>query len=268
MTESEWDDAPDPYRMMQHMDQKVSDRKLRLFACACCRRIWDLIEGELQRRAVELAERFADGTGHVIGWEKGEDNGPPLRFRRMLRGPDEGAESSEREALMRELEEESKSLTEEAYNCRYEQITPEATAEWTLAVRCDVPSAVAYCASRLKAAPTHYWKRAFHDPNPLDWDAGLFRRKVEAEMSAQAIILRDIIGNPFRPATIDPAWLTPGVIVLARHIYDERAFGGMPGLGDALEEAGCDSADILSHCRSGTEHVPGCWVVDAILGKS
>lgn len=87
-------------------------------------------------------------------------------------------------------------------------------------------------------------------------------------MSAQAIILRDIIGNPFRPANIDPAWLTPRVIVHARNIYDERAFGGTPGLGDGLEEAGCDNADILSHCRSNTEHVRGCWVVDAILGKS
>jgi hypothetical protein len=227
-----------------------------------------LIEGELQRKAVELAERFADGTGRVIEWEKGEGNGWYLRFRKMIREPDEGAESLEREALIRELEEESNFLTEEAYNCRYEQISPEATAEWTLAIRCDVPWAVAYNAARLRAAPDRYWKHRFHDPNPETWDAGLFRERREDEMSAQAIILRDIIGNPFRPANIDSAWLTPGVIVLARALYDERAFGGMPSLGDALEEAGCDNPDILSHCRAGTEHVRGCWVVDAILGKS
>jgi hypothetical protein len=268
MTESEWDQASDPHRMMQHTDGKVSDRKLRLFACACCRRIWDLIEGELQRRAVEVAERFADGTGRVIEWEKGEGNGQLLSLRNMIREPDEGAESLEREALIRELEEESNSLTEDAYNCRYQQISPEATAEGTLGLRCDIPWAVADCAARLRAAPIPYWKHGFHDPIPETWDDGLFKERREDEMSAQATILRDIIGNPFRPANIDPAWLRSGVIRLARTIYDERAFGDMAGLGDALEEAGCDNDDILSHCRSGTEHVRGCWVVDAILGKS
>jgi hypothetical protein len=216
-----------------------------------------LIEGDLQRRAVEVAERFADGTGRVIEWEKGEGNGYLLSFRKMIREPDEGGESFEREALIRELEEERNSLTEEAYNCRYEQISPEATAEWTLGLRCDIPWAVADSASRLIAAPIRYWKHRFHDPNPEKWDSGLFKKRREDEMSAQAVILRDIIGNPFRPATMGSAWLTPVVIMLARTIYDKRAFGDMPGLGEALEKAGCDNTDILSHCRSGTEHVLG-----------
>jgi hypothetical protein len=185
----------------------------------------------------------------------------------MIRGPGEGAESEEREALIREREQESNSLTEEAYNRRYSQLSPEATAEWTLELRGDVPWAVAYSASRLRAAPIRYWKRDYHDPNPEIWEAGLFRERRAAEMSAQATLLRDIVGNPFRPANIGPAWRTPGVVMLARLIYDDRAFGRMPGLGDALEEAGCDDADILSHCRSDTEHVRGCCVVDAILSK-
>jgi hypothetical protein len=41
----------------------------------------------------------------------------------------------------------------------------------------------------------------------------------------------------------------------------------MPVLADALEEAGCRDADFLGHCRSGGEHVRGCWVVDLLLGK-
>ena len=80
--------------------------------------------------------------------------------------------------------------------------------------------------------------------------------------------LRDIFGNPFRPVTIDPARLTPTVVSLAQAIYDERAFDRMPVLGDALKDAGCDSEDILDHCRSQTEHVRGCWMVDAVLGKA
>jgi hypothetical protein len=38
-------------------------------------------------------------------------------------------------------------------------------------------------------------------------------------------------------------------------------------LADALEDCGCDNAEILGHCRSGGEHVQGCWVVDLVLGK-
>jgi hypothetical protein len=51
-------------------------------------------------------------------------------------------------------------------------------------------------------------------------------------------------------------------------MYDSRDFSPMPILADALEDAGCDSADILNHCRAETPHVRGCWVVDQVLGKS
>jgi hypothetical protein len=81
-------------------------------------------------------------------------------------------------------------------------------------------------------------------------------------------LVSDIYGAlPSRPFIINPRWLKPRVESLARVIYEDRAFDGMPILGDALEEAGCDDADILSHCRLRSEHVRGCWVVDAILGK-
>jgi hypothetical protein len=88
-----------------------------------------------------------------------------------------------------------------------------------------------------------------------------------AERAVQLEMFRDIFGNPFRPAKIDPAWRSSRVIALARGIYDNWAFDGMPSLGDALEDEGCDDAEILSHCRSDAEHVRGCWVVDALLGK-
>jgi hypothetical protein len=42
----------------------------------------------------------------------------------------------------------------------------------------------------------------------------------------------------------------------------------LPIFADALEDAGCDNADILNHCRQPGEHVRGCWVVDLVLGKS
>ena len=83
-------------------------------------------------------------------------------------------------------------------------------------------------------------------------------------------MLRCIFGNPFRPVTINPAWLTwnDGTVQkVAQGIYVERAFDRLPILADALEEAGCTSQEILNHCRQPGEHVRGCWVVDLVLGK-
>ena len=88
----------------------------------------------------------------------------------------------------------------------------------------------------------------------------------------QAHLLRDVVGNPFRSAAVlNPSWLAwnDGAIrKMAQAIYDARAFDRLPLLADALEDAGCTDADILAHCRSGGEHVRGCWVVDLLLGKS
>jgi hypothetical protein len=78
---------------------------------------------------------------------------------------------------------------------------------------------------------------------------------------------RCVAGNPFRPVAFEPHWRTETVVALAAGIYAECAFDRMPILADALEEAGCDSADVLSHCRGPGPHVRGCWVVDRVLDK-
>jgi len=80
-------------------------------------------------------------------------------------------------------------------------------------------------------------------------------------------ILRDIFGNPFRPVSVDVAWLAPNVVAIARHIYDERAFERLPILADALEDVGCVNTDVLDHCRQPSEHTRGCWLVDLVLEK-
>ena len=80
-------------------------------------------------------------------------------------------------------------------------------------------------------------------------------------------LLREAFGNPFRPRRQDPAWLAwnDGAIrKMAQTIYDDRAFDRLPLLADALEDAGCTDADILSHCRTPGDHVRGCWVVDLV----
>ncbi|QEL15477.1 hypothetical protein [Limnoglobus roseus] len=79
--------------------------------------------------------------------------------------------------------------------------------------------------------------------------------------------LRDIFGNPFRPVMLSPSWLTNAALGLAEGIYADRAFDRLPILADALQDAGCEDAGILAHCRGDGPHVRGCWVVDGVLGK-
>jgi hypothetical protein len=95
-----------------------------------------------------------------------------------------------------------------------------------------------------------------------------------ARRARQQAMLRDLFGNPFRPATLDPGWLTPDVLTLAQAAYDHRTLPAgtldparLALLADALEDAGCDNADLLGHLRGPGPHVRGCWSLDLILGK-
>jgi hypothetical protein len=86
----------------------------------------------------------------------------------------------------------------------------------------------------------------------------------------EADLLREIVGNPYRPVAINPHWLAWNggtVAQLARGIYAERAFDRMPVLGDALEEAGCCDERLLEHCRRPGGHLRGCWAVDLLSGR-
>jgi hypothetical protein len=92
------------------------------------------------------------------------------------------------------------------------------------------------------------------------------------EKKHQSQLVRDLFGNPYRPAKVDacPKWLTwrEGTVRrVAQAIYDDRTFDQLPILADALEDGGCDNADILNHCRQPGPHVRGCWVIDLLLGK-
>lgn len=90
------------------------------------------------------------------------------------------------------------------------------------------------------------------------------------ESTHQCQLAKEIFPNPYAEIVFDAAWLkwNDGTVSkLAHAIYDDRHFEDLPVLGDALEEAGCSDPLILNHCRSETEHVRGCWVVDLMTGR-
>ena len=216
MTEAKWLAATHPGEMANHLclTLKLSRtpkgrRKLRLYACACCRRAWHLFTNEQSRRAVDVAERYAEGN-----------------------------------------------LTKAKLD-----------REWNRGMRSYV-----LCYSVCGQIRTAVVNAPYDAAQALSWTAdgqlkGSYHQARAAEDLAQIALLRDIFGNPFRPPSFSPSWRTDTAVALARQMYDSREFSAMPILADALQDAGCDSADILDHCRGAGLHVRGCWVVDLVLGK-
>jgi hypothetical protein len=213
MTADEWDRSFAPRVMFPHVREKGHPRKLRLFACACCRAVWDRLTNEDCRRGVEVAEVVADGQA-----TDAERKSAKARVDATL---DEGGQRD----LLR------------------------LCVSWALIHARDV-GGMGFAAE----VASHNSLCVVKGPRLLRTQAGL---------------IRCVFGNPFRgPPAFDPAWRTDTAVSLAKGMYESRDFSAMPILADALQDAGCDSADILDHCRGSGPHVRGCWVVDLVLGKS
>lgn len=224
MNEQESLSFTDPQKMLLEMRGIASDRKLRLFACACCRRIW-MRWGEAEApEDVEISERFADGD---VSREK-------LRASRRRLGARGGYSAAW------------------AANCAQFAVLEEQADD---AANQAIVSALSFAFQ-------------FNYEKTFDKEKALAVR--EDERKQLTAIVLEIFGNPFQQEYAHHAWLKSNddtIPRLAHAIYDERAFDRLPMFADALEEAGCMNADILSHCRQSGEHVRGCWVVDLILGK-
>jgi hypothetical protein len=239
MTEAEWLACCDPELMVQFVSGRTSERKLWLFATACCRRIWDELTDQRSRDAVEFAERYVD-TGRtdeqlrlsMSVHDLDDPNGEQLS---ALQGAAEQA--------LFDAEDENESAAEAAY----------------MAIGGPYLDAVS-CAADVAA------ERAAG----LDFQSPKWQAARRAEMQEQCRLLRDILGGPFHPVTVSPAWLAwnDGTVAkLAAAVYDERAFDRLPILAHALEEAGCDEQAILDHLRGPGPHVLGCWALDLVLEK-
>jgi hypothetical protein len=225
MTEAEWLACTDPKPMLEFMRGNASERKLRLFACACCRHYWHVPENERSREAVQVAERFGDGQATIddlIDACSGADG---------CAGDD--------------------------YINRAFCLAAEPKVD---VIHVSTSLVEAACAEAMAAAVSN-------EGDYLTAYGTASSSAYAAERGFQCRLVRDVFGTPFGLVTLDPAWQTPAVVKLAQGIYDERTFDRLPKLADALEKAGCDTDEVLAHCRQPGEHVRGCWVVDLILGK-
>jgi hypothetical protein len=216
MTEAEWLACTSPRQMLGRLGDRASNRKLRLFACACCRRLSSYLPEE-SIPPVAVAERFADGLA-----------------------TEEERQTAEEDALAA---------------CALYEDNPATVVAW------DACMAIPAAADAAEATATTITSR-------ID-EYGYFEA-YDYEIAVVCALLRDLVGNPFRPVAADPRWLSwkdETVVKLAQAVYDEWAFDRLPILADALEDAGCTNEDILNHCRQPGEHARGCWVVDLLLGK-
>jgi hypothetical protein len=162
VTEVDWLRATDPGPMLSFLNGRVSDRKLRLFGCSCCRHIWHLMPDDLCRRAIVAAEEFADGLATVEEW----------------RHASEAAEA----AIVTATTDANMDAADAATDAAKDVYNAAVAAAWAIV-----------SGSREATAFT-------------------------VQRAIQSDFLRDIVGNPFRPVSVNPDWLSskscpPNVVV-------------------------------------------------------
>jgi hypothetical protein len=217
-------------------------RKLRLFCTEGCRLVWDRLDTDAQRM-VEAAERYVAG---------------------VARKADLAAVHANAESLARAASEAARPFDNDGV-----RDTPAGIAAFQLREMRELVQYTTAPAALDRYQVTHVvtnLTRLLSTVKALNpWSA--YGPALEAAGDRVKLLIRCLFGNPFRPVAFDATWKTSAVVGLAETIFADRAFGCMPILADALQDAGCNDDSILDHCRRDGPHVRGCWVVDMFLGK-
>ena len=243
MTEAEWSACCDSDRMLDFVrgTGRATERKLRLFSVAYCRRRWEWLPEGPCRRLVEVAERLADGR---VSEQKLRE----ARAGEVILRSGKGQSGAEWDAQ----------LTAVKLACASAEETGIAAAYATIRLGQEIESLMEEAAIQ-KAM-------AVQDPGEaMAFQWGEARRE---EQEQQCVLLRELFGNPFRASpVIERSWRTLEVVALATAIYEYPPFERTRELASALA-AGCDDAELLGHLRSEGPHVRGCFAIDVILGKN
>jgi hypothetical protein len=232
VTEEEWLASSDPRAMLDHVWRcgRSSDRVRRLLAVACCRRVWHLFTDERCCRAIEVAERFADGQAEVEELRDADegtrgatcDSAVVMVAYRVARP---AAAHGPRDAIGLLPQAASSTVPGPAPNRRQ---VAERVGQAEHAGQADL--------LRCLFGPWPFRPPAL-DPFVLAWNGGVVRSLAQAAYNERQL----------PSGHLDPDRL----LILA----------------DALEEAGAD-AEVLAHLRGPGPHVRGCWAVDLVLGLS
>ncbi len=263
MTEAEWLVCDDPILMLGLVKDGVTERKMRLFALACCRRTESLLVPDRVphcRRAIAVLESRIEGlvSEHDLQTALGDAHLDAIGEVRHPGDTAGYARSTGASVFWYVLRFAWEGVaTAASHVLAYDALTRSGNP--------DLERVVAFWSVRNPLQGDTRWRSDEDAVQALPE----YVLALRVEQRTQTHILRDIFGNPFRPVSFSPEWRTDTATAIARQMYESRDFGAMPILADALQDAGCDSDDILAHCRDANQsHVRGCWVVDLVLGKT
>jgi hypothetical protein len=232
MTEQEWLDCTETWRMLGHLPGKESDRKLRLFALACCGRVSHLLQDEQVKQASACIERYAEGAIK------------PTTLRKRLRR----VEMDRKERIKPYSPQWFASLVIEHVVTPIGVDSPDQCAQF---VGHALSTAAGHAhgsdswmaSNRMETAVLCHLLRDICG-NPF--------RTTSLDPALITPTVRNLAAAAYEERSLPSGELDPHRLAV---------------LADALEEAGCASTAILDHLRSAGPHVLGCWPVDGILAK-
>jgi hypothetical protein len=229
VTEAEWLTCADSRLVWAEVYRRVSDRKVRLLICACCRRVWDLLVDNRSREAVEVTERYSDGSA---------SRDDLTAVRRMANTAYQRARTRHGTAAFRlacasHLALQATSVGRRVrFDPREDEFlrgARERQEKTERKARCDL-------IRDILGNPYH--------PSP--------------PLPPPALAWKDRTVPRLAQAVYDERRMPEGTLDTGR----------LAILADALLDAGCEDEELLSHLRRPGPHVRGCWAVDLILGKS
>src|SRR5262249_24695245 len=201
MTEAHWLTWPDPYDLLEQCALlELTDRRLRLFACACCRRLWDLLEDDCLRRAIDVAEKFADSQATAEDLLGARTTAADFLDGYILRYWPETVLLTDDLDLDHLTAEQQAALQMPSKQDSWD--VDEAERRWAVRLAAEAVVAASSADGDDGRPYLHHVETVILETSQAQVD----RVGWAAERSLQASLLRDIFGNPYRQVSIKSGW--------------------------------------------------------------